>query len=1014
MRDKLHTLPGTDPGEESMVSMLLAQSVFLGIFIGAFDIAAHSMLLSAFDEKMMARGYIVSGFAGILLTSLYSGIKPGRQFRNLSLLSLIIVFVLTLSFWSALIISPSKWIIFTVFIMFGPMNYVALICFRETKEQLFKNREERGALPFTDTGLIIGILIISFAIPIILSFKFYVVTIFLLSAFSVLIAAIIQAMIRTHYRLNSTEGETFTAKPEKIKKAFIVLGKNHYVRTLAIYSALSVLAAFFIQYLFMASTRLQYPVAEDMAGFLGFFTGSTMIFTLLVKLFVFPYLFRNYGLRTCLLSLPVLIAVFTAVIIPTGLLLGLSPASGGGFIIFFVLIAFSTLISKSLKDSVEFPSVKVIYHSIAKSTAYRIKSVIAGYVNETAFFISGLILTGAGLLSFFKIIHFAIFLFIIAMIWLLVTLRLYKEFRKSILKELELNVSEGPGIGLSNNQDNLTNRFSSWLNFRTDYFSLITGNFSEFDNKRNNRYFEEIIGYTSSNKDLNLLPVLKKIENNAGIDEGVRHRAAEAAELLQKDSGSLKSDEADISRAIKILSGSRMPQTTEILRLLRSSTVESRRAAIYMIGKFRLADLLSEVCGCLTNNELAKDAYEVLKSFGSEAENELIRFYLVTSGNARISGTILHLLGNICSHETNGFLFSRLWSNSRQLRETAVKKLIDCKFNPSEEEKQRLDNQISEVIDSVAWNLSVKIALERDNDDFLLEKINQEIEKWREFLFNILSITYNSGPISMIRENVAAGTFESGAYAHEMIAVLVSDFIKTKLISLIDVIADEDRRVNLPQFYTHEIRKHTKFLEDLINCDYNLIGIWTKACTLRSIARIDGKDMAESVTALLFSPEEIIREESANLIARSDHDLYSSASGRIPDSVKIRLDIIINDTKDREEYIFEKMLFLANKIGVTVDDEFLPMAAGLKYIKNLSRKSFSSSEGYIIWPISDNKGNENVHVVYSADIDRLIWKYQNETGLSFYALPLDTVEEYHFQFPDKSFKVLKYIDINEG
>jgi AAA family ATP:ADP antiporter len=889
---------------------------------------------------------------------------------------------------------------------------VALICFMGTKEQLFKNRQERRVLPVTDTGLIIGILIISFAIPIILSFKFHVVTIFLLSAFSALIAAIIQAMIRTHYRLNSTEGETFTAKPEKIKKAFIVLGENHYVRTLAIYSALSVLAAFFIQYLFMASTRLQYPVAEDMAGFLGFFTGSMMIFTLLVKLFVFPYLFRNYGLRICLLSLPVLIAVFTAVIIPAGLLLGYSPVSVSGFIIFFVLIAFSRLISKSLKDSVEFPSVKVIYHSIAKSTTYRIKSLIAGYVNETAFFFSGLILTGAGLISFFKIIHFAIFLFIIAMIWLLVTLRLYKEYRKSILKALELNVSEGPGIGFSNNQDNLTNRFSSWLNFRTDYLSLITGNYSEFDNKRNNRYFEEIMGYASSNKDLNLLPVLKRIENNAGIDEGVRHRAAEAAELLQK--GSSKSGEENISRTIKILSQSRMPQTTEILRLLRSSTVESRRVAIYMIGKFRLADLLSEVCGCLANPQLAKDAYEVLKSFGCEAENDLIRFYLVTSGNARVSRTILHLLGNICSHETTGFLFSRLWSNSRQLRETAVKSLIDCKFNPSEEEKQRLGNLISEVIDSVAWNLSVKIALERDNDDFLLDKINQEIEKWREFLFNILSITYNSGPVSMIRENIAAGTFESSAYAHEMVAVLVSDSIKTKLISLLDVIADQDKTVNLPQFNPVEIKQHTKLLEDLINCDYNLIGIWTKACTLRSIARIDGKDMAESVTALLFSPEEIIREESANLITRSDRDLYLSASGRIPDSVKIRLDLIINGTKDREEYIFEKMLFLANKIGVTVDDEFLPMAAGMKYIKNLGRKSFSSSEGYIIWPISDNKGNENVHVVYSADIDRLIWKYQNETGLSFYTLPLDTVEEYLFQFPDKSFEVLKYIDINEG
>ena len=67
--------------------------------------------------------------------------------------------------------------------------------------------------------------------------------------------------------------------------------------TIAIFAILSVLTLFFIQYLFMATTREQYPVAEDMAGFLGLFTGSMMIFILIVKLVVFPYVLRNYGVR---------------------------------------------------------------------------------------------------------------------------------------------------------------------------------------------------------------------------------------------------------------------------------------------------------------------------------------------------------------------------------------------------------------------------------------------------------------------------------------------------------------------------------------------------------------------------------------------------------------------------------------------------------------------------------------------------------------------------------------------
>ena len=52
---------------------------------------------------------------------------------------------------------------------------------------------------------------------------------------------------------------------------------------MGIFIALSVVTAFFVQYSFMAVTREQYPAEEDMARFLGIFTGSMMIFTLLIK-----------------------------------------------------------------------------------------------------------------------------------------------------------------------------------------------------------------------------------------------------------------------------------------------------------------------------------------------------------------------------------------------------------------------------------------------------------------------------------------------------------------------------------------------------------------------------------------------------------------------------------------------------------------------------------------------------------------------------------------------------------
>src|ERR1035437_2048504 len=245
MRDKLRTLLGIESGEE-VVSMLLTQSVFLGIFIGAFDIAAHSLLLSNFDEKMMARGYVVSGIAGIILTSIYSWLQRRVQFRNFALINLVIVSALTLFLWSALIFSAAKWIIFIVFIMLGPLNILALLVFWGTADRLFPLRQGKKLFRHADTGLILGITIISFSIPLLLTFKLQSHNILLLSASSVIVATIIQSLISTALSQVAADEEQHPEKPS----LFVVFREDPYIRSIAIFAALSVLTLFFIQYSF--------------------------------------------------------------------------------------------------------------------------------------------------------------------------------------------------------------------------------------------------------------------------------------------------------------------------------------------------------------------------------------------------------------------------------------------------------------------------------------------------------------------------------------------------------------------------------------------------------------------------------------------------------------------------------------------------------------------------------------------------------------------------------------------
>ena len=147
-----------------------------------------------------------------------------------------------------------------------------------------------------------------------------------------------------------------------------------------------------------------------------------------------------------------------------------------------------------------------------------------------------------------------------------------------------------------------------------------------------------------------MLPALKKIAGKADIDETIRQRSAEVIDQLEETKGdprklkspvSLQIDDEKIINARKILANQRLPQTTEILRLLRDNNIESKRYAIYMIGKFRLNDMIPEVCDCLNIPGLETDATSVLRSFGTEASEELHRLYLSSSGNVNISKLIL-------------------------------------------------------------------------------------------------------------------------------------------------------------------------------------------------------------------------------------------------------------------------------------------------------------------------------------------------------------------------------------
>jgi hypothetical protein len=627
-----------------------------------------------------------------------------------------------------------------------------------------------------------------------------------------------------------------------------------------------------------------------------------------------------------------------------------------------------------------------------------------GTVNEIAALSSGLLLAGLGSLSFIRLIHFSWVLLGIIIIWLFMAFTLYKEYRKSIRKALEPEASgkAESGIEILNT---FKSRFSAETAFRNHYFRLVSGDYTVLEKNQSIWYYKKILDFSERKSDINLVPVLEKLSLDKRLDKEIRISSGELILNLKKlTQGGKNADK--LASARKSLLGARLPQTTEILRLLRDSSLESRRTGIFLIGKFKLSDMIAEVFECLNIAGLENDALAVLQNFDGVAGPELERFYLVSSGNADTGRTILRLLGKSGTKESTAFLFSRLWSNSRQVKEIVLRSLLECEFRPVPEDKDRLHQLISDVVNIMVWNLSAKICLDKSNNKIVSEVMRKESLRWNDFLFSILSITYEAGSISKIRENLLSDTVESVNYALEMIDIVIDDTIKPKLIALLDAIPDEVKIKNLFHFYPGEIPEYEKLLDDIINRDYNLVSVWAKASVLRSIDELEGDYFTESVVALLFSPEKILQEESARLILRSSRELYLSVSKRMPEDTKKHLTKVTGKNFREGDLLYEKVMFLSECFNSIREEELLPLAENLSITDNYKDASGLLSDGCILWTLNGDDQVSDPCIYYSEKSNG------NEiiTGSQYYILPFNAIEEHQYQYPGNSSEILKYID----
>ena len=940
--------------EKGQVMTLGIQAGLLGIFYGVFNITSHSIFLARFDITYLAMAYVVTGIAGVVLTFLYSRIKDRFRFNQYTLINIGFVLLATIVTAVMLRVVQGNGIVFIMFTLLGPLNIIAVRVFYDTKGVLLKESSKGNIGESLENILISGGFAGSFAVPVLMLSGLDLDSIFLLSVLSILAVFVFQSIVvRRHTDFSITGHRDIQGRPAI--NSFIT---DRYTRLTVMFILISVIVLFFVQYTFLAAARENYIGENEIARFLGVFEGCVLVFALVIRLYFTRYIIKNHGPGVAVSLGPLLVTVFTLAAAISGSALGYAPAASG-FIMFFLFLALSRVFSRSVKDTLEALSLNILIRSVSKEVSKRLYNVLNGSFNEIAVIVSGIILTLVGSLFFARIIHFAWLLPFLSIAWFFAGLSLYREYRNTVRKSIAREDNYYKTGESKKEQDSIPGMGFRLIN---DYFgfveSLVAG-----DNEHSPELYNLLIKSGEMSHDPGLVTLLNRLSEHK--DDEISEYAKRVSEKIRTAAGEIKREQfSDISRELEVAenkigylnslvaSGKRL-LLTDLLFLIRNSDIEIKRIAIYQAGKYRVSEILPEICECLAIAPLAPGAYSVIRSFGEQAFKPLASTFFRSSGNIEVRILIIRLFGESGEEKAIEFLFPRLWSVHKLIRREALTGLINCGYHPDEEGKKRLLTSIDGIIALLTWNLSVSITLKGKHDPFLEEALKSESGWWLEFLFDMLSMVYSRHAIKKVRENLGDGSIEGKGLALEILDIVLDDEIKPAIKALVD--SSENRHIlkTLYRYNQGDVISYSEVVEDLINKDYNHISVWTKSIAVRSLNNFEDPDDMGFIIALLFSPHIILREEAGKYLLERNRDTWEITGYRLPASSREHLlKVFAGEIQDDEE-IYYKVMVLSGFLDGIHRDRLVRLATRLEKHKG---GDFDKNKDFLLFCFSQNSG----------------------------------------------------------
>lgn len=967
--------------EQQQIWLMLTTGFFMGVFIATYQVTADSLFLNRMADQLN-KAFLMAGAFGILSTALFSFFQNWVKFTTLALVSVLLIFAFTLAAYLLLHFGDPafhKEYIFAMYCMSGPMTAVLLLSFWGIFGRLFNFRQSKRIIGWIDTGQLIAaiaatLVIIPFTSGLVNDTSNYL----LLCCVSIFIVSILLITISSSFTLSKNDPAEFgplIRRETSLQRLFT----DRYILSLSFFLLISMVTLMFGQYAFQELVHQQYPNVRELTNFNSFFTGAVYGLSLIMQTFVNNRIIANYGLRVSLFLLPLVVGLFALGSVLVGTM------GNASFIYFFLFVALSRLFNWTLRDSLENPVFKLFFIPLDNRYKFSIQSKVEGLVNESARFIAGVLIFGFAFIPGFKIVHIAIMIGVLSVIYFVIINNLYHGYRNKIRQKLESTTLEEKQDKLEKGFKEVTLRLEQMLvlpqpekavfSFRllekinaaqiSHWINQMIKNENEVARHFAQDRMNELKGLSVSDQ-----YVIRMDGTAAGTGSKNLLTKSELKFLLESGGDVTK---ARIQRLTKssnpndrhyatelLLHASKEEGIAYLMELLNDSEPKVRNTAIKTAAKRFNHEVIQALIDNLANPTYSNQAMNALVLIGQESLPLLDTAFYRSGQNTQIMLKILQVMGRIGGPRAKDLLWNKIDYPNKMVVSQVLLSLGECGFKAGPLQATRIRYAIEADIADIRWNLSAIQEVHDDGfDDHVKTSLRWEVQNDIEHIYMLLAMLYDTRSIQLVKENIDSGTADSITYAIELLDVFLADQLKQRVIPVLDDLSDTERISRLDNFFPRVKLDSKLVLKFIINRDFTQSNRWTKACVIFQIGVQKIEDFKLDLIAQLFNPDAFIKEVSAWALYQMNPDEYHKHVRRLGDYQRRELDELIIHSKKMTR--FEKVRFF-QKISVF---ENIPGLI-LSYLADISEEiRIRENQALIL----DEKSNACFFVIVAGTID---------------------------------------------